>query len=200
MRQSSAALAALFMVSVGTADEIDDGNRTPPDFADLIPRDAITNVEVFESNGFRMELSQNKELTADLEYTGEQFEGVVVTADNIFKVAVEKGRSMSTGGGVGIFHRATGTPLLSVGDQDGDGRLDVLTYTVVGEDGQAIRDVIDYEADGQSDLRIHFAEKYVEIWHQARWNRIENRDGQRGIVVDGEFKAVETVENRLLVK
>jgi hypothetical protein len=83
-----------------------------------------------------------------------------VTADDVFKVGVEKGRSMSTGGGVGI---------------------------------------VDYEADGQPDMRINFKDHYFEIWHVDRWYLAEARDGRRGIVVDGEFVELQRGENRWIV-
>ena len=201
MAKILAVLAPLFLIiTIGNAAETEERKQTIRSFSELIPSDTVSNIEVFETHGFRVESSQNKELGADFRPSGNQFESVIVTGDNIFKVAVEKGRPMSTGGGLAIFHRSAGTPMLSVGDKNGDGRIDVLSYSVVGEDGQTIREVVDYDADGQANLRIHFDEGYAEIWHLDRWNRIEERNGQRGIVFDGEFKEVENIENRLLVQ
>lgn len=90
--------------------------------------------------------------------------------------------------------------MLTVADENGDGRIDVLTYSVLNDDGEAIRDVIDYDANGQADLRIHFDEDFAEIWHSERWYRIENRDGVRGINVQGAFTEVRNIDNRLTIQ
>jgi len=200
MQKFSTFLAALSIVAIANAAGTEKEEQSFRSFADLIPSDAVSNVQVFEANGFRIESAQNKELGAELNPSGNRFESLIVTGDDIFKVAVEKGRPMSTGGGLAIFHRTAGTPMLSAGDQNGDGIIDILSYSVVGEDGKAIREVVDYDADGQANLRIHFDEGYAELWHLDRWNRVEERDGQRGIVIDGNFTKVENIDNHLFVQ
>jgi hypothetical protein len=117
----------------------------------------------------------------------------------MFKVAVEKGRSAPASGGIALLHPASGMPMVSASDQDGDGRIDILTYGIVDEDGEHLLDVIDYEADGQADLRMNFRENYFELWHDERWHRGVVRDGVRGVVVDGEFQPVERSDKRLIV-
>jgi hypothetical protein len=194
-----AAIALLVAVS-GSAVAQESTVRTTQALEDLIPEGTTSNVETFESNGFRIESSRNNEIRPDLEPTGNRFEGLIIEADGIFKVGVEKGRPMSAGGGVGIFHRITGVPVLSVADQSGDGRLDILSYSVIGKDGKAIREVVDYDADGQANVRLHFDERRAEIWHKERWHDIEERDGRRGISVDGDFKEIESAGNRLRVR
>lgn len=159
-----------------------------------------TSANVYDTNGFRIGASQIADLGADLKPNGNQVELLSVTSDGVFQVVIEKGRpGSSTGGGVGLHHRKTGAPMLSVGDRDGDGRLDILTYGVVDEDGNAILDVVDYEADGQPDMRIHFMDHYFEIWHIDRWYRAELRDGRRGIVINGEFVELQKTDNRWVV-
>ncbi len=89
--------------------------------------------------------------------------------------------------------------MLSLGDSDGDGSLDLLTYSKVDKDGKVLLDVIDYEADGQPDLRIKFAEQYAELWHVDRWYRVEKREGRRGIVLNGVFVELKRESNRFIV-
>jgi hypothetical protein len=161
--------------------------------------DNATNAAVYDTNGFHLESAEIAELGANVKPNGTRFQMLSVTAADVFKVSVEKGRPMSTGGGVGIFHRETGTPMVSIGDRDGDGRIDILTYAVLDANGQAVLDVVDYEADGQPDMRINFKDHYFEIWHVDRWYRAETRDGRRGIVVDGEFVELERGDNRWIV-
>ena len=161
--------------------------------------ETISNPEVFETNGFGIESSELEELGIDLKPDGDRFQMLSVTSSDTFKVTVEKGRPMSTGGGIGIFHRQTGTPMLAVSDQNGDGRLDLLTYDVLDEDGKSVVSVVDYEADGQLDLRINFEAHYFELWHIDRWYRAETRDGVRGIVMDGRFVELQRQGNRWIV-
>jgi hypothetical protein len=117
-----------------------------------------------------------------------------------FRVVLEKGRPMSTGGGLGIFHRQSGQPMLSAADRDGDGRLDVVTYAVVDGKGELLMDVVDYEADGQPDFRLHVKEQYFEVWHKDRWYRAEKRGATRGIVMNGKFVELQRVDNRWTVR
>jgi hypothetical protein len=166
-----------------------------------LPNDAVGNVERFVTNGFRIESSTAKEVDGDLEPTGKQMALLDVRAPDIFGIGIEKGREgMSLGGGIAIFHRDAGTPILSAGDRDGDGRIDILTYAVVDPDGELLLDVVDYEADGQPDFRMHFKEGYFEIWHIDRWYQAESREGRRGIVVDGQFMELQRRDNRFFVQ
>lgn len=158
-----------------------------------------TNAELYDANGFRVESSVNAQLGADFKPDGTRFEMLNISADGVFRVAIEKGRPQSSGGGLAIFHRDSERPILSVGDADGDGALDGLSYAKVDKDGKAILEVIDYEADGQPDMRIHFVDHYSELWHADRWYRVENREGRRGIVLDGVFVELKREDNRLVV-
>lgn len=161
--------------------------------------DNTTNAAVYDTNGFHVESAEVEELGATLKPDGTRFQMLSVTADGVFTVGIEKGRSMSTGGGVGIFHRKTGTPMVSLGDRNGDGLIDILTYAVLDESGESVLDVVDYEADGQPDMRVNFKDHYFELWHIDRWYRTEVRDGRRGIVIDGQFVELERGDNRWLV-
>ncbi len=89
--------------------------------------------------------------------------------------------------------------MLSFGDQDGDGRIDFLEYNVLDENGDRSTLIIDYEADGQADLRAYFQAGYFEIWHLGEWYRVEERNGNRYISVDGEAVQLEMQDNRWVV-
>ncbi|HEX7079760.1 MAG TPA: hypothetical protein VF329_01950 [Gammaproteobacteria bacterium] len=58
--------------------------------------------------------------------------------------------------------------------------------------------VVDYEADGQLDMRLDHRDGSFEIRHVDRWYAVESRDGRRGIV-DGKFVELEQVDNRWVV-
>jgi len=180
------------------SDQDDELERVRDTLAEVIADDT-TNAAVYETNGFRVESAEVEELGGTFKPNGTRFQMLSVTADGVFKVGIEKGRSMSTGGGVGIFHRETGKPMVSIGDRNGDGLVDILTYAVLDENGEIALDVVDYEADGQPDMRVNFKDHYFELWHIDRWYRTEVRDGRRGIVIDGEFVELQRGDNRWVV-
>jgi hypothetical protein len=167
----------------------------------LSPRIAgnMTNAESYDTNGFRLEAADTAELGADFRPNGNRFQVLHVSAPGVFLVTVEKGRSSSQGGGAAILHRDSGAPMLSASDADGDGLLDGVSYSRMDENGKTLLTVIDYEADGQADLRMHFADSFTEIWHSDRWYRIEKREDRRGITLNGAFIELEQRNNRLVV-
>lgn len=193
------AAAMVFLTVASTVGQGQNRDRLVQEFLEAIPPDTVTDAEVYEMNGFRVESAQVKELDAALTHDGNEMQLLSVTAADVFKVTIEKGRPMSAGGGVGIFHRKAGTPMLAVADGNNDGRIDSLEYSVLGIDGETLLTVVDYEADGQSDLRISFENGYFEIWHIDRWYRAETRNGRPGIVIEGEFVELKRGDNRWIV-
>jgi hypothetical protein len=161
--------------------------------------DNMTNAEARDMNGFRVRASDHAELGADLRPNGNRFQQLGITAPGVFRTIVEKGRPSYQGGSTGVFHRDSGEPMLSAWDADGDGRLDGIEYSLMDESGAARLTVVDYEADGQLDLRMHLDERYAEIWHIDRWYRIETHGVQRGVMLNGEFVELERQGNRPIV-
>lgn len=197
-------LLSLLLVTTALAaegDGTDEGDATMQAFIDRLPPDLVSDVEVFEANGFVIQSAQADELDAGFERNGQRFQLVSVAAEETFEVFVEKGRRSSIGGSVAIRHRESGRPMLAAADRSGDGRIDIIARTIVDDSGEAVMDVIDYEADGEPDLRVHLDEQgHAELRHGDDWYRLEKRGERRGIVIDGEFREVRVVDNRLTVQ
>jgi len=166
----------------------------------ILESGAVTDPNVFAANGFRIESWRAKELGRDLKPDGTEFDYLDVTGAGAFRVGIEKGRPSGASGSVGIFAGPKGGPILVAADNDGDGSLDFLSYSVLDEAGESVLEVDDYGADGQADLRLHFRERYNELWHADRWYRVEKRDGRQGIVVDGEWLDVRVENDRLVAR
>ena len=189
----------VFVAAAAQESEPRDALERARDSIGLAVAENITNAEVYVTNGFGVQSSSNEQLGANLEPDGTRFEMLNISADDVFRVAIEKGRPQSNGGGLAILHRYSGRPILNVGDADGDGALDGLSYAKVDKDGKAILEVIDYEADGQPDMRIHFVDHYSELWHADRWYRVETREARPGIVMNDVFVELTREGNRLVV-
>jgi hypothetical protein len=160
---------------------------------------ATLNAQVIESNGFHIESSRNRQLGENMQPTATEFEMLNIVAENTFKVGFEKGVSVAPGGGITIFQRTSGAPVLSVGDSNGDGQLDNLTYTKTGANGEPLVSVTDYEADGQPDLRVDFVNRIIDIWYRDGWHRVEQRGEARGLLLDGRFVELKRQNGRLIV-
>jgi hypothetical protein len=200
------AFVSAFIMSAVLGGEQVSRDELLEEFRKIIPADALGRATVFETNGYKLESSINKELgkldqDGKLDYTGRELKHLVVNSPDLFQVVVGRGSvdGKPDGGGVGIFKRDTGEPMLSAGDTDGDGRIDVLTYSVFDASGAYVLEVVDYEADGQADMRLHLAEKFFEVWHADRWRRVEVRGEKRGIVIDEKFIELQRGKNRWLV-
>lgn len=159
----------------------------------------MTNAETRDMNGFHVQTADNAELGRDFRPNGNRFQLLEITSPGVFRTMVEKGRPSSQGGSTGVYHRDSGEQMFGAWDSDGDGRLDGVQYSTMDESGKTRVTVIDYEADGQLDLRMHSDEGYAEIWHVDRWYRIEKRGDQRGVMLDGEFVELERQGNRRVV-
>jgi hypothetical protein len=188
-------LVILCVLTAGAAQIDPSRDELLQEFAERLS-DATSQEQVFHANGFSIESSHSKEIGRDLKPNGNEFDLLHVRAVDTFSIGIEKGRPMSAGGGLAIFHRASGAPILAVGDANGDGALDGLTYSTADANGKILLSVTDYEADGQADLRINFADSYVEFWYKDKWYRMETRDERRGIVVGESFIELRRENNR----
>jgi hypothetical protein len=161
----------------------------------LVP--AIQSSDTLRTHGFNIEANRIRQLGAGLKPGDNVFDSLIVTAAGNLKAQVVKGISgTALGGGVTLYQRQSGTPMLMAGDNDGDGTLDFITYTVVDGNGDAVLEVVDYEADGQADMRMHFKEGKWELWHADRWHVVEKRDGVSGLVLNGRFSPLRKEGNR----
>lgn len=192
-------LSTICAATSGAAEEDLSRDEAFKTFLELIPPGTVTHSQAVESNGFHLEFDRYKQLDVGLKPNGDEFQSVFVSASGAFKTQVVKGVSPTLNNGVSIYHRDSGAPLLTLSDSDGNGMPDVLTYATVDANGKVTMEATDYDMDGQPDLRINFAEHYFEIWHADRWHRVENRDGRRGIVLNGKFVELRKEKNRYYV-
>ena len=86
-------------------------------------------------------------------------------------------------------------------DKNLDGSVDYLHQIIRDESGNDIRDVIDYDFDGQADFRIEFKDGNGYTWHENAWRRFfyEKDTKQWHIKLDGK-KVLLTKDNSLMVK
>ena len=72
-----------------------------------------------------------------------------------------------------LYQKIDGTSHVEVLDSNGDGKVDLLRYSVFDEGGKELLQVEDHEIDGTLDQRWHKVEpSYFEIQHNRKWFRV----------------------------
>jgi hypothetical protein len=154
--------------------------RLPPDT--LVPQQSCRAGEI------TLETMEAKTVSgADFKPTRERFRMAEVEIPGKPTLLFELDRRANNSIGIVMSHPKSGYPMLQVGDDDGDGRLDFLSYTVLDSNGNSLVQITDYEMDGQPDLKFHLDAGYMELWHDGQWLKIEKNGDQRGVWSKGVF-------------
>lgn len=91
--------------------------------------------------------------------------------------------------GIGIFQRDTGSPILTLRDDDNDGVFDLLTYSAVTESGETLVDVEDYGMDGQPDLILNHQVSSASVFVGGRWHKVDGV-GTESVTVEIDGKRI----------
>ena len=75
--------------------------------------------------------------------------------------------------GVGIFQPETGSPVLTLRDDNNDGVFDLLTYSALSASGESLVDVDDYGMDGQPDLILNYEDKTASVFVDGQWHSVD---------------------------
>lgn len=69
------------------------------------------------------------------------------------------------------------------------------------ESGNDIRDVVDYDFDGQADFRLEFSNGNAYTWYEGSWRQFfyEKQENQWHIIMRNK-KIILTKDNSLMVK
>lgn len=89
---------------------------------------------------------------------------------------------------------------LTLQDIDGNNDFERLSYRILDSEGQAYGDATDFTMDGQPDLRIIPGEKEAQIWVNGKWTKLIGKDGQRGIEIENQWKPVQLIKGRWVIK
>ena len=74
--------------------------------------------------------------------------------------------------GIGIFQPRTGSPVLTLRDDNNDGVFDLLTYTALSDTGEALIEVVDYGMDGQPDFILNLRESNATVYVDGTWHPV----------------------------
>ena len=103
--------------------------------------------------------------------------------------------------GVSLFQG--GKPLITVSDTNQDGRYDVLSYDGVdGRTGESVT-VVDVGIDGQADMKFSLSAQGIKttwLWVQNGWYEQAARAGKSGVLVNGAFKSVQTINGQRILE
>jgi hypothetical protein len=75
--------------------------------------------------------------------------------------------------GVSIFQPETGSPVLTLRDDNNDGVFDLLTYSALSESGESLVDVDDYGMDGQPDFILNYQDKTASVFVDGHWHSVD---------------------------
>ena len=98
---------------------------------------------------------------------------------------------------LGVFQKTSGQPYLQLLDMDSDGIVDLLAYQVLDADGRLLKAIEDFGMDGQIDFIVDFLEQSIQVFYRGQWNEGVRREGRTGILVDGDWVALEAVLSEL---
>lgn len=77
------------------------------------------------------------------------------------------------GVGLGVFQKATGTPVLTLRDSDNDGVFDLLTYSSLSVSGETLVVVEDFGMDGQPDFILNYQESSASVFVDGEWHNVD---------------------------
>ncbi len=87
--------------------------------------------------------------------------------------------------GIGVFQLGTGSPVLTVRDDDNNGVFDLLTYSSVTESGEVLVEVDDYGMDGQPDFILNYHESSAKVYFEGEWLTVEGIGSSNATVMIG---------------
>ena len=200
MQRLIAGIAAAFFACVGLCADVPSHDDLVEMLAKVIPPGTVTDEHVVRADIFDVKTMKYRELSKELQLTDAQHTLARVSVRDVPQLEIGIDRGSGTIG-VEIVDARTQANLLSVGKRDSQGRLDSLRYTVVDDAGNPQLEVIDYEMDGQADVRMHYGSpSFAEVWHADRWLRVERKGDARGVYINGQFRRVRSEGGRLRVE
>ena len=124
-------------------------------------------------------------------------DSVVLTIDNPAYPAVllvhEKGAV-----NIGIFQPKTGSPVLTLRDNNNDGVFDLLTYTAVSDTGEALVSVEDYGMNGQPDFILNFRDHNAAVYVDDTWYPVAGvGTGDVTVEINGQILSLVEVVSKL---
>jgi hypothetical protein len=200
MQRLIAGTAAAFFACVSLCADIPTHDDLVQKLAKVIPPGTVTDERVVRADIFDVKTMKYRELSKELQLTDAQHTLARVSVRDVPQLDIGIDRGAGTIG-VAIVDARTQENLLSVGKRDSQGRLDSLRYTVVDDAGNPQLEVIDYEMDGQADVRMHYGSpSYAEVWYADRWFRVQRNGNAHGVYVNGQFRRVRSEGGRLRVE
>ena len=89
--------------------------------------------------------------------------------------------------GIGVFQAETGSPVLTLRDDDNDGVFDLLTYSALSKSGETLVDVEDYGMDGQPDLILNHEDSTASVSVADKWHGVDGVGTDSvTVLLDGE--------------
>jgi hypothetical protein len=99
---------------------------------------------------------------------------------------------------IGIFQAGTGSPVLTLSDDNNDGIFDLLTYYALSDSGKALVDVEDYGMDGQADFILNYKDQSAKVFVDGIWREADGvGTGVTTVLLEGKRVALKDVLSSL---
>lgn len=151
------------------------GNELVKKYSEFIAgTETIKDANVATLDGFRFESVLAKQIqvnqvTSKPELSDEQLRILTVSKIGLPTVSLIQKLDIDESYGVSIFKKDSGEPNLTVSDQNGDGILDFLSYSIFDFENKLTKEITDYGMDGQVDMVINFKNLSAKIYYKGRW-------------------------------
>ena len=100
-----------------------------------------------------------------------------------------------------IFDSRINKNLIRLIDKDNDGHFDFIYLPIYDSNGNNVRDVIDYNYDGQPDIRVEMDGSGGYTWFEDNWYKIRNdKLTDKKYVTKGGIEVELTPDNSLLMQ
>lgn len=143
----------------------------------LEEKGAIKSINNAELDGFKMESAFYNALGKGFKPSKTTSHSLFISNQKTMDVSVSVDDNKENSNGVGIFQKNTGMPYVSVSDNDGDGVLDFITYSILDKDGKLLSSVEDFGMDGQIDFKIDFIKKTAWVFWENEWRESVREEG-----------------------
>ncbi len=167
----------------------------------IIKEGIIKKSENANLNGIEITSSLVHEMDSKLRKTDKTKILTVLNHSESPSIQLSIGTDGNKGNEIIVFQKKTNSVYIQASDYNGDGILDLLSYSSLSESGDILLDSFDYGVDGQIDLKINFKNGVISVHRNGRWYKsIGSEVKGKYFLINGQKVSVKTALKELKEK